>query len=203
MAELAAPFLCSGCNQWHDVLPLSFSVKVPLAATRVPSVMLEERVVITRDQCVIDGGVIDSARYFLRGRIAVPIIGIEDPFIWGVWAEISPKNFMRTHDLWHQQGREFEPPYPGWLDTDLPLYGTTLNLEVDVQTQPVGRRPHFTILSEDHSLAREQRNGITLVQVEKIACKQCKAQPIAESVAENFDPGIAKRQGIELASTNK
>ena len=90
-------------------------------------------------------------------------------FIWGVWAEVSPKNFIRTHDLWTQSGREAEPAYPGWLDTDLPLYGPTVNLEVSVHTQAVGRRPHFEILGESHSLRREQRQGITLSRVEEIA----------------------------------
>lgn len=39
---------------------------------------LEERVLITVDQCVIDG-----RDYYLRGRIPVPIHGSEEPFIWG------------------------------------------------------------------------------------------------------------------------
>ena len=168
MAELATPYYCTGCNQWHDKLPLSFSVKAPLAATRVLAAELEERVVITRDQCVIDG-----KDFFLRGRIVLPVIGLEEPFIWGVWAEVSPKTFIRTHELWNVQGREAEPSHRGWLDTELPLYGTTINLEVRVRTQPVGRRPHFEVLSEEHALSIEQRTGILLARVEEIASLCC------------------------------
>jgi hypothetical protein len=164
MAELQRPFLCRTCGAWHTTLPLSFSVKAPLAASRIPAEELEQRVVITPDQCVIDG-----TKFFIRGRIVVPIRELEEPFIWGVWAEISPKSFIRTQELWKIQGREQEPPYPGWLDTEIPPYGNTINLEVAVRTQVVGRRPHFELTDAEHPLAEEQRNGITLERIEEIA----------------------------------
>ena len=89
--------------------------------------------------------------------------------MWGVWVEVSPKNFLRTNDLWTTEGRENEPPFPGWLNTELPLFANTINLEVSVQTQRVGRRPQFTVVDESHPLAIEQRNGITVERVEEIA----------------------------------
>ena len=168
MAELLTGFACTACGRFHDVLPLSFSVKAPLAVTAIPADEIDQRLVITRDQCVID-----NARFYLRGRIVVPIHGLAEPFIWGVWAEISPKNFIATQNLWKTEGREQTPPYPGYLDTALPLYGHTLNLEVEVQTQVVGRRPHFTVLSPDHPLAIEQHTGISLARVEQIAASLC------------------------------
>jgi hypothetical protein len=176
MAELLAGFQCRACGQFHDVLPLSFSVKAPLAVTRIPLEEIEQRVVITKDQCVIDG-----TKFFLRGRIVVPIIDLDEPFIWGVWAEISPKTFIRTQEQWNTEGREFTPPDPGWLDTELPLYGNTINLEVDVYTQVVGRRPHFTVIAEDNPLAIEQRTGITLARVEDIAATVLHPQQISDT----------------------
>jgi len=163
-SELKSGFECSVCGKWHDTLPLSYSVKAPLAATRVQIYELEQRVVITADQCVIDG-----RDFYLRGRIPVPVIGLDEPFIWGVWAEVSPKNFIRTNDLWNVVGRETEPAFPGWLDTELFLFGNTVNLEVSVQTQIVGRRPHFTAVDQDHPLGLEQRAGITMQRVVEIA----------------------------------
>lgn len=156
--------MCNVCRERHEVLPLSYSVKAPLAVTAIPLDELEKRVVITPDQCVIDG-----KDFYLRGRIVVPVIGLDEPFIWGVWAEISPKNFIRANDFWEMPGRETEPPFPGWLNTELFLFGNTINLEVSVQTQIVGRRPHFTVSDPDHPLAIEQRDGITLQRVEEIA----------------------------------
>lgn len=166
MAELTTGFLCGLCGKHHEVLPLSFSVKAPLAVAGVAPEEIASRVVINPEQCVVDG-----ERYFLRGRIVLPILDFDQPFIWGVWAEVSPKNFLRTHQLWRTAGRERSRPFPGWLDTNLPLYGTTLNLEVEVQTQPVGRRPHFLIRDAKHPLQQEQVHGISLARVEEIAAE--------------------------------
>ncbi len=157
-------FLCTRCGAEHDPLPLSYSVKAPEAVTRIPPNELEQRVVFSPDQCVIDG-----RDFYLRGRIPIPVKGVEQPFIWGVWAEVSPKNFIRTNELWTVDGREQEPTFSGWLDNVILPYGDTLNLEVRVHTQPVGRRPHFEIANPDHPLAIEQREGITLLRVQEIA----------------------------------
>lgn len=163
-SELATGFQCSVCGLHHAVLPLSFSVKAPLAVTAVPPPEFNRRVVITADQCVID-----DRFFYLRGRVVVPILGWNEPFIWGVWAEVSPRNFRRAHELWKSAGREAEPLFRGYLNTELPLYGKTLNLEVDVETQRVGRRPHFRVVEQQHPLAVEQREGISMERVESIA----------------------------------
>ncbi|WP_281372434.1 DUF2199 domain-containing protein [Granulicella arctica] len=156
-------FECRICKERHE-LPLSYSVKVPMAVGSIPQEELEQRVVVTPEQCVIDG-----KDFYLRGRIPVPVEGLEEPFIWGVWAEVSPKNFIRTNELWNVEGRENEPPFPAWLQTEIFPYGDTMNLEVRVHTQRVGRRPHFEIVDEDHPLAIEQRNGILMERVQEIA----------------------------------
>jgi hypothetical protein len=162
-SELLSGFVCSVCGERH-ALSLSYSVKAPMAAAAVPMEELEQRIVFTPDQCVIDG-----KDFYLRGRILVPVIGLEEPFVWGVWAEVSPVNFVRTNELWTMEGREAEAAFPGWLNTQLPVFGYTFNLEVSVQTQRVGKRPHFTVIDEEHPLAVEQRNGITMRRVEEIA----------------------------------
>jgi hypothetical protein len=161
--ETANGFGCRVCGERH-VLPLSYSMKVPMAAKAIASEEVEKRVVITPDQCVIDG-----KDFYLRGRILVPVMGLDEPFVWGVWAEVSPKNFIRTNELWTLEGRETERPFPGWLNTELCLFGDTINLEVSVQTQKVGQRPQFTVVDKSHPLAIEQQNGITLQRIEVIA----------------------------------
>ena len=89
-----------------------------MAAGEIPVDELEQRIVFTPDQCVIDG-----KDFYLRGRILVPVIGLEEPFVWGVWAEVSPVNFVGTNELWTVEGREGEPAFPGWLNTQLPVFG--------------------------------------------------------------------------------
>jgi hypothetical protein len=157
-------FLCPVCGETH-ALSYRFSpdVKAPVAILAVPEDERTERIVLSLDQCVID-----NTSFFLRGRIPIPVHGREEPFIWGVWAEVSPKNFLRAHELWHVPGRESTPPFAGYLNNEIPLYGNTIDLEVDVQTQVVGRRPSFFVRDATHPIATEQRDGISLERVGEI-----------------------------------
>jgi hypothetical protein len=158
-------FECRVCGE-HHILPIKYSVKAPMAVIAIPQEEWDARLVITPEQCVID-----NKDFYLRGRILVPVVGIETPFVWGVWAEVSPKSFLRTHEMWNTPGRENEPAFPGWLNTELPLFGDTFNLVVNIHTQPVGQRPQFTVADPEHPLAIEQREGITLERVQEIAIK--------------------------------
>lgn len=45
----------------------------------------------------------------------------------------------------------------------------TLNLKTEVHTDEVGARPHVILEPTDHPLAVEQRTGITVERVQKIA----------------------------------
>jgi hypothetical protein len=163
--ELQTGFACSVCGERHDVLPLKYSVNAPQAVMAIPASEIDQRVVITADQCVID-----NSSFYLRGRLLVPVHELEDaPFVWGIWAEVSPKAFLRANEIWHTEGREQEPPFTGWMNTDLFLFGNTLNLEVDVHTQAVGQRPLFTVRDPNHPLARQQREGITIEEIQDIA----------------------------------
>jgi hypothetical protein len=162
--ELQTGFACTVCGERHDVLPLEYSVNAPQAVAAIPPDEIQQRIVITPDQCVVD-----NSSFYLRGRILIPVPEVKASFIWGVWAEIGPKNFLRANELWHAEGREQEPPFPGWLNNDLFLFGNTINLELNVHTQPVGQRPQFTVSDPNHPLARQQREGLTIEEIQDIA----------------------------------
>lgn len=164
MAELTTGFDCRTCGMRHATLPLSFSVKSPHAIAAIPHWQRSTRMVITPDLCVID-----NTHFYVRGRIVLPIHGLAEPFIWGVWAQASAKSFYRTYRQWRMPGRESEPPFRALLATNLSLFADTLGLGVDVHTQVVGRRPHFVVRSSTHPLGQEQRSGISLQRVEEIA----------------------------------
>jgi hypothetical protein len=163
-SELMTGFDCRVCGEHHASLPLSFSVKAPHAVQAVPASQFAERVVITPDQCVIDG-----THFYLRGRIVVPMHDFEEPFIWGVWAQVGAKDFYRMHKLWTASGREAEPAFEGRLASDLSLFARTLGLAVEVQTQPVGRRPHLLVRDAQHPLGAQQRKGLTIAEATEIA----------------------------------
>src|ERR1700742_2816637 len=110
MIELETGFDCRICRQRHAKLPLSFCCQAPMAVTAIPEWQLESRVVITAEQCVID-----DTHFYLRGRIVIPIHGCDAPFVWGVWAQVSAKNFYCAYKKWNEPARELEPPFAGRL----------------------------------------------------------------------------------------
>lgn len=119
---------------------------------------------LTSDQCVIN-----DEHFFIRGQILIPVLDGHGPFVWLAWVSLSKNSFMRTCELWETEGREAEPPYFGWLQSALPYEPSTLSLKTHVQTMPVGQRPTIVLESTDHPLSHEQRDGITLARVRKIA----------------------------------
>jgi hypothetical protein len=131
---------------------------------KVPVAEQSERVKWSPEQCVID-----RKTFYIRGRIPVPVHGLEEPFIWGVWVELSPKTFLRVDEMWNVEGRESEPVFTGYLNSEIAVYGSTYNLIVDVKTRPVGERPQFFVQDSEHPLAVEQRKGISMERVQEIA----------------------------------
>ena len=132
-----------------------------------PSLAGDPASLLGPEQCVIN-----DEHFFLRGRLVVPVLGTgEDAvFEWGVWVSLSRSNYARALKLWTAPEREQEPPYFGWLSTDLPLYQpSTLQLKMQVHTQPPGSRPLVELEPTSHPLAEEQRTDITLARVQEIA----------------------------------
>ena len=121
---------------------------------------------LTADQCVIGG-----ERFFARGLLVLPVVDAPDAaFTWGVWVELSSGSFERMSELWETANREREPPYPGWLANALPGYtASTLGMLARMKTRPVGLAPLVEVSADDHPLADEQRDGITLARVREIA----------------------------------
>jgi hypothetical protein len=116
------------------------------------------------DTCVIAG-----QHFYIRGRIVIPVIGHQDPFIWGSWAAVSKKDFERFGQLWDTKVREHEPPLSGLFDNDIPIYPPTRGLKCSLHMKDARKRPSFVLESADHPLVAEQRDGITLDRVKEIA----------------------------------
>ncbi|KQV14287.1 MULTISPECIES: DUF2199 domain-containing protein [unclassified Kitasatospora] len=156
-------FTCTCCGEHHAEIPLNFSSPAP--AYWLPEMGGDSKSVLSPDQCVIQ-----DESFFVQGLIEIPVIGSDDVFSWGVWVSLSRPNFDRASDLWETAGRETEPPYFGWLSTELFLYSpSTINLKTMLHTRPVGERPFIELEPTDHPLAVEQRTGITMERVQQIA----------------------------------
>jgi hypothetical protein len=156
-------FMCGRCGRHHDGVPFSYGSDAP--AYWSDELATDETSQLTDEQCVIK-----REHFFVRARLVIPVIDADTEFDWGVWVTLSHPNFKRMNNLWTTVGREHEPSYFGWLSTLIPIYQpTTLNLKTRVHTQPVGERPLIELEPTDHPLAVEQRTGITLARVQKIA----------------------------------
>ncbi|HEX8683331.1 MAG TPA: DUF2199 domain-containing protein [Ardenticatenaceae bacterium] len=157
-------YTCRTCGQYHEGLPLSYGADAPYIWFDIPEEERDQRAFLSSDQCVID-----ERYFFIVGNLEIPIIGSDEIFSWTVWVSLSESNFERAAELWHEEGRESEPPYLGWLSTSLPVYPPTLNLKTLVHTRPVGERPFIEVEPTDHPLAVEQREGITWEGIQEIA----------------------------------
>jgi hypothetical protein len=160
----ATGFHCAACGKYHDHLPMDFGANAPTIYNNIPEDERESRCELNEDLCMID-----DEFYFIRGCLELPVIGNDEPFIWGVWASLSKESLKRCHEIWDQEGRESEPPFFGWLSTSLPLYPETMSLKTHVHTRPVGIKPFIELEATDHPLAVEQREGITMDRVREIA----------------------------------
>jgi hypothetical protein len=150
------PFRCATCGATHDELPFCFISRAPAQTSVVPEAELPTRVLLSTDQCVIDG-----EHFFILGNLDLPILGRDETFRWSLWSSLSRTSFERANELWEAEGREREPPYFGWLSTAIPGYERTVGLKVNVLTQPVGVRPLIRLLPQEHPLAHDQFEGIS------------------------------------------
>jgi hypothetical protein len=151
-----------------DGLPMSIAYTLPDAWDAVPDGERARRCRLNDphdpDLCVIDG-----ERFFLRGNLEIPVRGVGEPFVYGVWVTLGRADCRRTIERWKAEGREAEPPVPGRLATALAGYpSTTLDLAARVRTRRVGLRPRIELEPADHPLAAEQRDGIPVERLRAI-----------------------------------
>ena len=159
-----AGYTCKVCGEYHDELPMSYGAAAPAYWYGLPEAERSSRAQLTPDLCVID-----DQHYFVAGNLEIPIVDSESRFQWAVWVSLSAQNYQRTVELFRQEGRENEPPYFGWLSTEIGIYPETLKLKTMVHTNVVGVRPSIELEPTGHPLAVEQRQGITMARVQEIA----------------------------------
>jgi hypothetical protein len=156
-------YTCRGCGEWHDELPLSYRTDAPDYWS--DDLDADDDSDVNADLCIIHG-----EHFFVQGNLNIEVTDTGETFQWGVWVSLSEENFQRMMKVWEEPGRESEPPYFGWLSTELPVYGTsTLQLKTNVHTNPVGEKPWIEIESTDHPLAIEARDGMTSARAQEIA----------------------------------
>jgi hypothetical protein len=156
---------CATCGKSHSDLPLSFGADFPDMYANLKSEDRELRAVIGTDQCIVD-----EKWFFIRGCLEIPVVGHDEPFLWGVWASVRQEVFDEISDCWTQEGREkTHGPFKGRLANSLSVYPETLDLKVKIRMQPIGTRPLFVVEEAEHQFAIEQRLGITHTRAMELA----------------------------------
>jgi hypothetical protein len=130
----------------------------------VPEAEFKERVLLSGDQCVIDEKI-----FLLRGHIEIPILDAPEQAAFSVWTSLSQTSFMHAFTRWEAPDRANDPPYFGWMCSEIAVYPSTLHLKLSVQSRELGMVPLFTVEPTEHPLARDQHGGITLARWHALA----------------------------------
>lgn len=148
--------MCELCREYHAV-EMSFGFDAPDPYASLKSEEREIRAMLNRNECVID-----DKWFFVRGYLEVPVIGTNEAFLWGLWANVFERDFHEIHTTWDrtQPGGPFGR-YKCRIANSIEEYPDSFNLKVSLEVQAVGQRPRLRVDEAQHALALDQQNGIT------------------------------------------
>lgn len=155
-------FRCQVCGEWHEGLP-DIGFDAPLHYHQLSE---DERSTIatkSSDLCSIN-----NEDFFVRGVIEVPIQGRADHFGIGAWVSLKEENFRRYVELYDAEDPSGDGPYFGWLCNRIAGYPDTVSLKTLLYLRPVPARPSIALEPSDHPLALQQRDGISLVEIQAL-----------------------------------
>ena len=149
-------FRCAICDKLHDHVLRDIGYRRPDRYFDVPEVERERRVYEDDDLCTIDGDA-----FMIRGVLYVPIDGGDERFGWGVWVTVSEDDYYGYLDAWDNDTEDETPPFVGQIANAIAPYPGSEGLDVTVKLRSGGQRPLLTVISDNHALGVDQREGIT------------------------------------------
>ncbi|MGQ3053724.1 MAG: DUF2199 domain-containing protein [Roseateles sp.] len=166
MAAIFA-FKCSCCGEIHEGSP-SIGYRMP---DQYASLSDEQRVSmgkIDSDFCTVTHD--EGTDYFIRAVLEVPIHGVEEPFLWGLWVSLSEKSFRRYAETYDDpvEGDGFF----GWVCNAIPAYPFGESRPADVVVQLGRQRPTIVLHRgepEDDPLVIDQVHGISISRAQQLA----------------------------------
>ena len=154
---------CHCCGEEQSDLPLDIGMQFPDPWLEIDETERPSRGFANSDACVIDGKL-----FFIRGCIEIPVLDMDELFVWGAWVSLSGESFERVKELWTATSLENEPAKFGWLCNRIRAYPDTYALRTNVRLRSNNLRPSIELHQSDHPLAVEQSEGITRARVEEI-----------------------------------
>ena len=157
---------CTCCGKSFDTLPMDYGFQGPDNWFALP---VAERTVRTQhdsDRCVIDG-----KEFYVRGCIEIPVTDSPETFVFGVWVSVSEESFRHILDKWEAPITDDEPPRFGWLCNWIRGYPNPEEIRCHVHLRSGNLRPRIVLEPTDYPLAVEQRQGIALERIKRIAAE--------------------------------
>lgn len=172
MSKIEQGYFCETCGQYHEELPMSYGSQQPDYCEDIPEEEQKNRIEMNKDLCIVN-----DKHFFIRGAIEIPVTDRGWPFIQNILVSLSEPNFDLTLEYWETEGRERKlDPMFGWLSNSIPCYPETLELKTMVHTRSVGIRPFIELEPTDQPVTIEQRKGITIGRIKKIAEELCHSE---------------------------
>jgi hypothetical protein len=156
-------FKCSHCGAMHEGSP-SFGYDAPWHYEQL-SEAERAQAKLTSDTCEIHHD--EGTDYFIRAVVEIPVHGVAEPFLWGVWVSLSEKRFERYIETWDNPDEH--DAYFGWFCNRLPWYSETLGLKTMAHPRKEGVRPWLEIERNGHLLAEHLNEGISVQLAQEIA----------------------------------
>src|SRR4030095_4618327 len=94
MAAIFA-FRCKSCGEVHEGSP-SVGYDTPWHYAQLSDEGKRTIAKINSDFCQITYE--DQTDHFIRAVLEIPIDGVEEPFLWGVWVSVSDQTCLRYSD---------------------------------------------------------------------------------------------------------
>jgi hypothetical protein len=157
-------FKCRTCSRIHEGSP-SFEFAMPSQYERLSKDERSNSAKLGPDFCIIHTeGHFD---FFIRVCLGIPIRGVDDPFLWGVWISVSESDFRRYGDTWDNPVETDE--YVGSLCNDLSPYPDTLGLKTFAHPKSNGQRAMIALEPTDHPLSVDFHEGLAIEEAQRIA----------------------------------
>jgi hypothetical protein len=162
-------FQCARCGKLHEGSP-SFSFRAPHHYTGLSEEQKSTMGKLSEDFCSITHD--EGTDYFIRTILKVPIHGVAEPFLWGVWVSLSKNSFDRYAETYDAPvaGESFF----GWVCNNISCYPTSVPRAADVIVQPGRERPKLFLHQSDDEqdqLVIDQRDGISVDRARELAEK--------------------------------
>jgi len=145
-------FKCPDCGELHEGSP-SVAYRAPYYWSEEYREKDPEKSKLDSDVCIIE-----EQYFFIRCVMRIPIIGEEEPFLWGVWVSQSKDNYRHYVETFHASP---ERATFGYLSNRLGGYEDTLGLKTMAHWQSNGQRPWIELEPSDHALYQDWSQGIS------------------------------------------